>query len=87
MRAAPFTAAVYAICRIIPPAINPAARENEFYFSVAGFNSMIRSIVGTSLRLRYIVILLAAGMMVYGITQMPQHADRRLPGIRPGRGL
>ncbi len=29
---------------------------------------MIRSIVGTSLKLRYIVCLLAAGMMVYGTT-------------------
>ena len=47
---------------------------------------MIRSIVGTSLKLRYIVILLAGAMMVYGIIEIPPYAGRCLPGIRPGAG-
>jgi len=32
---------------------------------------MIRAIVGTSLKLRYIVILLAGAMMVFGISKFP----------------
>src|SRR6186997_88385 len=46
---------------------------------------MIRSIVGTSLRLRYIVIVLAAGMMFYGITQMRKMPIDVFPEFAPPR--
>ena len=46
---------------------------------------MIRSIVGTSLRLRYIVILIAAGMMVYGITQIHKMPVDVFPEFAPPR--
>ena len=46
---------------------------------------MIRAIVGTSLKLRYIVILLAAGMMVYGITQLSKMPIDVFPEFAPPR--
>jgi len=46
---------------------------------------MIRSIVGTSLKLRYIVIVLAAGMMVYGVTQMRKMPIDVFPEFAPPR--
>src|SRR6185295_12181386 len=46
---------------------------------------MIRSIVGTSLKLRYIVILLAGAMMVYGITKFPQMPVDVFPEFAPVR--
>src|SRR6476661_2249302 len=46
---------------------------------------MIRLIVGTSLRLRYIVIVLAAGMMFYGITQMKKMPIDVFPEFAPPR--
>ena len=46
---------------------------------------MIRAIVGTSLRLRYIVILLAGAMMVYGITKFPHMPVDVFPEFAPVR--
>src|SRR4029079_3627965 len=46
---------------------------------------MIRSIVGTSLRFRYLVIVLAAGMMFYGITQMRKMPIDVFPEFAPPR--
>jgi CzcA family heavy metal efflux pump len=46
---------------------------------------MIRAIVGTSLKLRYIVILLAGGMMVYGVTQFHQMPVDVFPEFAPPR--
>jgi CzcA family heavy metal efflux pump len=46
---------------------------------------MIRSIVGTSLKLRYIVIVLAGGMMVYGIAQMNKMPIDVFPEFAPPR--
>jgi CzcA family heavy metal efflux pump len=46
---------------------------------------MIRSIVGTSLKLRYIVILVAGAMMVYGITKFPQMPVDVFPEFAPVR--
>src|SRR6476660_4194872 len=46
---------------------------------------MIRSIVGTSLKFRYLVIVLAAGMMFYGITQMKKMPIDVFPEFAPPR--
>ena len=46
---------------------------------------MIRSIVGTSLRFRYLVIVLAAGMMLYGIMQMKKMPIDVFPEFAPPR--
>ena len=46
---------------------------------------MIRSIVGTSLRLRYIVLLLAGAMMVFGITKFPHMPVDVFPEFAPVR--
>ncbi len=46
---------------------------------------MIRSIVGTSLKLRYIICLLAAGMMVYGMTQLRRMPVDVFPEFAPPR--
>src|SRR3954471_21053633 len=46
---------------------------------------MIRSIVGTSLKLRYIVILLAAAMMVFGISKFPHMPVDVFPEFAPVR--
>src|SRR5512138_541255 len=46
---------------------------------------MIRSIVGTSLKLRYIVLALAAGMMVFGIAQVPKMPVDAFPEFAPPR--
>jgi CzcA family heavy metal efflux pump len=46
---------------------------------------MIRSIVGTSLKLRYIVIALAAGMMIYGISQLRKMPIDVFPEFAPPR--
>ena len=46
---------------------------------------MIRAIVVASLKLRYIVILLAAGMMVYGVTQLRKMPVDVFPEFAPPR--
>src|SRR4051812_42750493 len=46
---------------------------------------MIRSIVGTSLKFRYIVILLAGAMMVYGMTKFPHMPVDVFPEFAPVR--
>jgi CzcA family heavy metal efflux pump len=46
---------------------------------------MIRAIVGTSLKLRYIVILIAGAMMVYGITKFPHMPVDVFPEFAPVR--
>lgn len=46
---------------------------------------MIRSIVGTSLKLRYIVLALAAVMMVFGIAQVPKMPVDAFPEFAPPR--
>ena len=46
---------------------------------------MIRSIVGTSLKFRYIVLALAAGMMVFGIFQIPKMPVDAFPEFAPPR--
>jgi CzcA family heavy metal efflux pump len=46
---------------------------------------MIRSIVGTSLKLRYIVILLAGAMMVFGISKFPHMPVDVFPEFAPVR--
>ncbi len=43
---------------------------------------MIRWIVGTSLKFRYIVLAIAAALMVFGIAQIPKHAGGRLSRVR-----
>src|SRR6476646_1921287 len=63
--------------------MNPAARPNNSF--TCGFTSMIRSIVGTSLKFRYLVIVLAAGMMFYGITQMKKMPIDVFPEFAPPR--
>ena len=46
---------------------------------------MIRSIVGSSLKFRYIVLALAAVMMVFGITQVPKMPVDAFPEFAPPR--
>ena len=46
---------------------------------------MMRWIVGTSLRFRFLVIAAAAAMMLFGAGQLRDDAGRRLPGVRAAR--
>jgi CzcA family heavy metal efflux pump len=46
---------------------------------------LIRRIVRTSLKLRYIVLAIAAGMMIYGITQVPSMPVDVFPEFAPPR--
>ena len=46
---------------------------------------MIRWIVGTSLKLRYIVLLIAAALMVYGLVQLPNTPLDVFPEFAPPR--
>jgi len=46
---------------------------------------MIRSIVGTSLKFRYIVLAVAAVMMVFGIAQLPSMPVDAFPEFAPPR--
>src|SRR6185369_15846707 len=47
--------------------------------------AMIRSIVGSSLKFRYIVLALAAIMMVFGIAQIPRMPVDAFPEFAPPR--
>src|SRR5881396_4381484 len=46
---------------------------------------MIRSIVGSSLKFRYIVLAMATMMMVFGITQVPRMPVDAFPEFAPPR--
>src|SRR5574342_150679 len=46
---------------------------------------MIRSIVGTSLKFRYIALAIAAAMMIYGIAQIPHMPVDAFPEFAPPR--
>src|SRR5262245_7507048 len=65
--------------------ISPTHLLIRFALSNQDRQPMIRLIVGTSLKLRYIVIVVAAGMMVYGITQMAKNPIDVFPEFAPVR--
>src|SRR5690349_12994638 len=46
---------------------------------------MIRSIVGSSLKFRYIVLAIAAAMLLFGITQVPKWPVDAFPEFAPPR--
>ena len=47
---------------------------------------MMRWIVGSSLKFRFIVIAVAAALMYFGIARLQRNAGRRVPGIRAAAG-